>query len=118
MPDHSMQIEPWESRILEDFSQDDHSLWEVFGLIRGERPDASDSEVFKAGRQLLETWIGRGWLQLAGDGDMWGAAGTINDVLPLVDRIGMDATRYFVGSPWLRLTPRAEADLQRLRGTA
>ncbi len=113
-----MHIDPIETDILGDFAQDDHSLYELFEFVRGHQPRASDSEVLTAGRQILATWLQRGWLQLAGDGAMWGAARSVDDLLPLVDRLGPNATRFFVGSPWVRLTTKAVSDVPWLRGTA
>ena len=113
-----MQIDPLETDILGDLAQDDHSLYEIFEFVRGRQPDASDSEILATGRQILTNWVQRGWLQLAGDGAMWGAAKSVADLLPLVDRLGPDVTRFFLGSPWLRLTSKAVSDVPWLGGTA
>jgi len=113
-----MQIDAIETDILGDLAQDDHSLYEIFEFVRGHHPQASDTEVLATGRQILANWVQRGWLQLAGEGAMWGAAKSLADLLPLVDRLGTAATRFFVGSPWLRLTTKAASALSWLRGTA
>ena len=113
-----MQLDQIETDILGDFAQDDHSLYEIFEFVRGHHPHSSDSEVLTIGRKILANWVQRGWLQLAGDGAMWGAAKSVTDVIPLVDSRGTDATRFFVGSPWLRLTTKAASDVPWLRGTA
>jgi len=118
MPVPPNQLDPIETDFLGDMAQDDHSLHEIFGFVRNHRPQASDDEVLAAGREIVSKWLDRGWLQLAGDGNMWGAARSVADLLPLIDRLGTDVTRYFVGSPWLRLTPQAVNDVPWLRGTA
>ena len=113
-----IKLDQIETDVLGDLAQDDHSLYELFEFVRGHRRDASDAEVLTSGRQILANWVQRGWLELAGDGAMWGAARSLDDLLPLVDRLGINATRFFVGSPWLRLTNKAVIDVPWVRGTA
>ena len=85
MPPPPIQIDPIETDILGDFARDDHSLFEIFDFVRGHQPHSSDSEVFTIGRQILASWVQRGWLQLAGDGAMWGAARGVVVASLLVD---------------------------------
>lgn len=110
-----MQLSELEADLLGDLAGDDHSLHEVFAFVRHHQPTAKDEEVLRIGRDLVATWVARGWLVLAGDGAMWGAARGTPDLVPLIDRLGTDATRFFVGSPWLRLGPQAYADVDWLR---
>ena len=106
-----MQLTELETDLLGDLSRDDHSLHEVFAFVRHHHPKADDGEVLRIGRELVESWVGRDWLVLAGTGAMWGAAKSTADLVPLIDRLGTDATHFFLGSPWLRLGPRAYADV-------
>jgi len=109
--DNKMNLDSVEADLLGDLAQDDHSLYEVFEFVRGHRPTASDPEVVAEGRRVLESWLERGWLRLAGEGAMWGAVKSTAELLPLVDSLGTGVTRYFVGSPWLRLTEKAHVDV-------
>ena len=113
-----MQLTELESDLLGDLVGDDHSLHEIFGFVRLHQPNAEDSEVLRIGRELVATWVSRGWLALAGNGAMWGATRSIADLVPLVDSLGVDATRYFVGSPWIQLSPKAYADVEWLSGAS
>ena len=106
-----MQLTELESDLLGDLAADDHSLFEVFGFVRNHHRDASDDEVFRIGRELVASWVERHWLKLAGDRSMWGAARSPADLVPLIDSLGTDATRYFVGSPWLDLASQAYVDV-------
>ncbi len=110
-----MHLTPLETDLLGDMAEDDHGLWEVFEFVRLHHPNAADGEVFKIGRDLLATWIDRGWLRLAGEVPKWGLAQAMTDVLPIVDKHGIEATRHFDGAPWLDLAPRAYADVKWLR---
>ena len=110
-----MELTSLESDLIGDLAQDDHSLYEVFEFVRLHHPDLDAPSVLATGRELVAKWVGRGWLALAGDGAMWGAAHSIGDLVPIIDRLGEDATRYFVGSPWLRLAPQAYVDIEWLK---
>ena len=107
-----MELTELEQDLLGDLAQDDHALYEIFAFVRHHHPDFEDGGVFAAGRALVDCWIQRRWLVLAGDGAMWGAARSIDDVVPLLDRLGVEATQYFLGAPWLRLAPKAYSDVE------
>jgi hypothetical protein len=109
-----MDLSPLENDLLGDLKGDDHSLYEVFEFVRLHHP-GKDREVFRLGRELIATWIGRGWLALAGSGAQWAGLRSVNEVLPLLDRLNVDSTRFFVGSPWLTLAPKALTDVDWLR---
>ena len=113
-----MHLTQLESDLLGDLAGDDHSLHEIFGFVRLHYPNADDSEVLRIGRNVVQTWVNRGWLALAGDGAMWGAARSTADLVPLMDSLGVDATHYFVGSPWLKLARQAYADVEWLSGAS
>jgi hypothetical protein len=106
-----MNLTALETDFLSDMAQDDHGVWEVFEFVRLHNPDADDADVLRVGRALLQSWVERGWLRLAGDGPKWGTATSIGDVLRIVDRHGLAATRYFDSAPWLDLTPKAYVDV-------
>jgi hypothetical protein len=106
-----MHLTALETDLLGDLAGDDHSLHEMFAFVRHHHPAAADEEVLRIGRELLATWVARRSLVLAGDGPMWGAAQSTSDLVPLIDRLGTDATHFFVGSSWLRLGPQAYLDI-------
>jgi hypothetical protein len=97
-----MNLSPLENDLLGDLAQDDHSLYEMFEFVRLHHPALEDQGVLAMGRALVSSWVERNWLELAGDGAMWGSARTVTDLVPIIDRLGQDVLHYFVGSPWLR----------------
>ncbi len=107
-----MELSDLEKDLLGDLADDDHSLHEVFGFVRLHYPKADDSEVLTIGRILIASWIERGWLALAGSGPMYVGVTEVQDLIALVDRVGTDVTRFFVGSPWIRLSPKARSDVE------
>ena len=109
-----VELTELEVELLRAFAQHDLPLHEIFAVVAEHHADFTDAGVFAAGRAVVATWIDRSWLVLAGDGAMWGAAHSIADVVPLLDRLGADAVQYFVGAPWLRLGPAAYADIEGL----
>ena len=110
-----MELSLLEKDLLGDLAQDDHQLYEVFEFVRLHHPELSEDGVLSTGRALVAAWVQHGWLALAGDGAMWGAAHSVADLVPIIDRLGPAATRYFEGSPWLSLAPRAYADIEWLK---
>jgi hypothetical protein len=110
-----MDLTSLENDLLGDLRGDDHSLYEVFGFVRHHHPGSDDREVFCIGRELVATWIGRGWLALAGSGAQWAGLRSVDELVPSLDRLDVEATRYFVGSPWVTLAPKALSDVDWLR---
>jgi hypothetical protein len=110
-----MNLSPLENDLLGDLAQDDHSLYEIFEFVRLHHPALEGQGVLAMGRALVSSWVERNWLEFAGDGAMWRSARAVTDLVPIIDRLGPDVLRYFVGSPWLRLAPQAYADVEWLR---
>ena len=102
-----------ESDLLGDLAQDDHALYEVFAFVRlHQKPERADlAHVLPLGRRLLQSWIDRGWLALAPNPEGPCRIATLSELVPLVDHLGADATAYFPGAPWLRLTEQAGQDV-------
>jgi hypothetical protein len=110
-----MKLSPLEEDILGDLDQDDHSLYEFFEFVRLHHPDLDAARVFETGRTLVAEWLERGWLELSTDQTTWGDAASIEDLLAILDRHGESATRYFKGSPELRLAEAAFSDVDWLK---
>jgi hypothetical protein len=108
-------LDPLEEDFLGDLARDDHSLYEIFGFVRLHHPDVDEARVFAVGRALVQDWVARGWLELSDDQKTWGEAKSVDDLLSILDRHGIDATRYFEGSPELRLGENAYAEIDGLR---
>ena len=107
-----MELSTLEKDLLGDLASNDHSLHEVFAFVRLHFPKANDVEVLRIGRELIVAWIERGWLALAGSGPMYVGVSAVGDLPAMVDRLGADATRFFLGSPWIRLTSKARTDVE------
>ena len=111
-----MGLSKLEIDLLGDLSADTHGVWEVFDFVRSHHPEASDSEVFRIGRSLLESWAVRGWLILSATPVYPTSVATLVEALELVDRVGMQATRYFEGAPSIDLSDKARDDVPWLSG--
>ena len=105
----TVQLSKLESDLLAEFAGDDQCLFEVFAHVRlhtGDDPRA----IRTTGRDLLASWISRGWLEVVpafeGDDDP-DAARDISEILPIVDRAKDPAGEYRGASTFLRLTRRA-----------
>ena len=97
-----MELTALEADLLGDMAQDDHALYEVFHFVRLHHPDAADDEVFRRGRELIRTWLQRGWLAVLPDGSSTPVEAT-DTLLGIVDAQGVAATYAFEGAP--RLVP-------------
>jgi hypothetical protein len=108
-----MQLSPLEADFLGDLAQDDHALYEVFHFVRHHYPDATDAEVLRRGRELVATWLQRGWLAVRA-GDAAEPAAATGALLTLIDEHGVAGTYHFDGAPRLVPTPAAYRDVERL----
>jgi hypothetical protein len=106
-----MQLSPLEADFLGDLAQDDHALYEVFHFVRYHYPDASDPEVLRRGRELVATWLKRGWLTVLVRDAAEPVAAT-GALLALIDEHGIAGTYYFDGAPRLVLSPAAYRDVE------
>jgi len=104
-------LDTLEEDLLGDLARDDHSLHEFFGFVRLHHPDLDDARVFETGRALIAEWVARGWLELSSDQSTWGDAKAVDDLLPILDRHGTNAMRFFDGSPALRLGENSYAEV-------
>ena len=108
-----MELSRLEEDLLGDLARDDHALYEVFWFARlHQKPERADlAHVIPLGRRLLQSWIDRGWLALAPNPDGPARIDRVEQLVPLVDDLGALVAEYFAGAPWLRLTPKAAADV-------
>ena len=106
-----MKLEAIEQDILGDMAEDTHLLGEIFGSFRGANPAWTDEQVLVAGRGLIVSWLERGWLALSTMPTEQGPLKSVDELLPLIDRLGTEAT-WGVKNLWLGLTPKAYADVE------
>lgn len=106
-----MQLSPLEADFLGDLAQDDHALYEVFHFVRHHHPTADDTEVLRRGRELVSTWLGRGWLVVVAE-DLAEPATATEVLLALIDQHGTAGTYHFDGAPRLALGPAAYRDVE------
>ncbi|TAL26874.1 MAG: hypothetical protein EPN97_18765 [Alphaproteobacteria bacterium] len=108
-----MNLSKLEEDFIGDLSQDSHELWELYEFVRHHHANAPENEVLIRGRELLASWVGRGWLKasksrcdasvLAGD-----------QLLAEVDKLGQAAADPETGTILLDLTDRAAIDVKGL----
>lgn len=106
-----MQLSPLEADFLGDLAQDDHALYEVFHFVRHHYPMADDREVLRRGRELVATWLERGWLAIIPEAAAEPVPAT-DGLLVLIDEHGSAGTYYFDGAPRLVLGPAAYRDVE------
>ena len=107
----SMELTPLESDFLGDLAQDDHALFEVFFFVRAHHRDADDAEVLRPGRELVATWLQRGWLAvLLADGLPPRPA--TGELLAIIDRHGVPGTYGGYDAPRLVPGPGAYRDVE------
>ena len=97
-----MELTRLETDLLGDMAQDDHALYEVFHFVRLHHPDADDTEVLRRGRELVATWLQRGWLAVLPNGTATPVQAT-EALLAIIDTQGIAGTYHFDGAP--RLVP-------------
>jgi hypothetical protein len=106
-----MRLSSLEHDLLGDLAEDTHGVWEVFEFVRCHNPNAPDTEVFSLGRELIESWINRGWIVLAANHLYPTSVSKMSEPLPALDRLGSQATRYFDGAPSIDIAPKAYNDV-------
>ena len=109
-----MELTPLESDLLGDLAQDDHRLFEVFQFVRHHHGE-DETSVRSIGRQLLETWIERGWLSLAPHDSIGRRADSASDIgqlLTFVDGAETLKGDFPGADTGLRLTDQARADVE------
>lgn len=109
-----MELSPLESNFIGDLAQDSHGLWEVFEFVRLHHPDSSEQEAFSRGRELIASWLTRGWLRIAADPK---PPGGISEgvLLQVIDRLGSKAMVASDELPWIDLSEKAFHDVSWLR---
>lgn len=113
-----MELSKLEEDFVGDLVHDDHGVFEVFYFTRLHHPAADEEAVFRIGRELIETWIARGWLQVAKSPAGDSAIERIEQLSPLLEREGPRLMHAAHDSVWIGLTDRARADVPFLRGEA
>jgi hypothetical protein len=111
-----MQLSPVETSMLVDMAQDTHQLYEVYAFVRHEHPELSEIEVVNAGRELLQSWVKRGWLR-AFQSRTSSALMSGDELLAAVDSLGPHATDPTRGVIVLELAERAAVDVDWLSKT-
>ena len=113
-----VQLTPLEADILGDMACDSHGVGEIVGFIRSANPYADDFVVFRLTRELLDSWIQRGWLDLAPEPRPQGGLRGIEELLPLLDQLGPRAVSLenYIRLPEIDLTNQAFHDVEWLRG--
>ena len=106
----SMQLSALELDLLGDMREDDHALHEIFAFVRlhhGRDP----STVRAVGRELLSTWIARGWLAVESvpSSPATYRASDVSEVLALVDAADLEQTGWRGADTWLTLTAAGRA---------
>ena len=92
-----MSLTPLEADFLGDLAQDDYDLWELFQFVRLHYPEDEDRGLAR-GRDLLATWLGKGWIE--------DALGTLDaqGILESLDQLGAKGADYADQSPRLHLS--------------
>jgi hypothetical protein len=108
-----IKLSKLEEDFVGDLAQDNHGVWEAFEFARFHYPGAVKSEVWTIGRDLLNSWISRGWLEVrSGVGDPLPTSaltrlldeGPGRAMQPLRDSLWLvPASRAFEDITWLRL---------------
>jgi len=92
-----MSLTPLEADFLGDLAQDDYDLWELFQFVRLHHPEDADGGLAR-GRELLATWLAKGWIEDAlGNLDAQG-------ILASLDQLGAKGADYSDRSPRLHLS--------------
>ncbi len=110
-----MELTQLETDLLGDLNQDDHSSWEVFEFVRLHHSAASDNEVFTIGRQLIASWMDRGWLTISESSQRNSQTVTMGDLLNQIDQMGRAATYAHEGALSIDLTDKAYQDVPWLK---
>lgn len=58
-----MLLSKLESDLIGDMACDGYYSWEIYQFVRHHYPLASEDEVLKIGYGLLDSWVGKGWLE-------------------------------------------------------
>ena len=109
-----MELTPLETDLLGDIAQDDRALYEVFHFVRLHHPDADDYDVLRRGRELVATWLCRGWLAVLADGNSTPVPAT-DALLSIIDQQGIAGTYGYDGAPRLVPGPGAYRDVEWIR---
>jgi hypothetical protein len=109
-----MELSTLESDLIGDLSKDSHGLWEVFEFVKLHHPSGSDQEVFNRGRELLASWLARGWLRIAANPKPPGGISE-SALLQVIDRLGSKAMLASDELPWIDLSEKAFRDVSWLR---
>ncbi|MGH7623686.1 MAG: hypothetical protein ACREOJ_00010, partial [Gemmatimonadaceae bacterium] len=118
LPRPMIPLTELEADILGDMAWDSHLVGEIIGFVRSANPLADDFSVYRLTYSLLESWIDRGWLQLAPKPHNCEGLSTIRGLLPYFERHGVDvvSTECIVDLPEIDLTDQAFLDVEWLRG--
>jgi hypothetical protein len=108
-----MELSQLESDLIGDLAQDWHGLWEVFEFVRAHYPGSSEREVFSRGRELVASWLSRGWLRVAADLKSRTEISK-GALLQLIDRLGPKAMAASDELPWIDLNEQAFRDVSLL----
>ncbi len=86
---------------LGDLCGDDHDLWEIFQFVRLHEPELSERAVAMRGRDILISWLERGWIQIT---DSDAALMSTARLIGLLEERADSAADYFDYAPCIRIT--------------
>ncbi len=109
----TIEVTDIEQEVLEDMTFLPLHVGNVLDEVRKLCPDAMPAEARRVGRDLLASWIARGWLEVASRDGQRPPVG-IDGLLAFVDKRPLKATADRRPWVWLRLTDRAYLDVPAL----
>ena len=110
-----MELSSLESDLIGDLAQDSHGLWEIFEFIKLHHPESSEQAIFNRGREIIASWLARGWLSLPADPKLRGGVTSENELLSLINHLGKKVMVASDELPWVDLSEKAFHDVVWLR---
>jgi hypothetical protein len=109
-----MQLSKLEEDVLGDLAEDAYELWEIFTFVRCHHPGLQKAEVIHRGRELIEAWMDRGWLQASRSRDDDEKLSR-SEVFAIFDSLGPQVVDPLRATILLNLTDRAAHDVEWIR---
>jgi hypothetical protein len=113
----TFELTALEQDILGDMAWDSHGIGELAGFYRAANPTATDADVFDFVRDLISSWIDRGWVTIGPENRERVGLESIDDVVGFLHEYGpdlfsLDSDRRL---PEVNLTEQAFHDVPWLR---
>ena len=106
-----MDLSSLESDLISDLAQDSHGLWEIFEFVKLHNKGSSEQAALANGRELLASWLSRGWISLSEKSELRAGLARTEELLPLIDRLGADVLTASGILPWVDLSEKAFRDV-------